>query len=104
VPQMAQAVYGAGAISRATRGAYLPFNSHCYFGAVRLHLDTAGADVPIVGRQPPPVRRFVAAIHPEAFLFEPFLRRPHIKRKRGQLLLKFFRPVIWICCHLRPIA
>src|ERR1700730_10237621 len=98
---MEPAVYGASAISSAVRGAYLPFNSYCYFGAVRLHLNTAVAYVPIVGRQPPPGRRFVAAIYPETFFFEFFLRRPHIRRKRGQLLLKFFRPIIQVCCHLR---
>lgn len=31
---------------------------------------------------------------PEAFFFETFLRPPHVSRKRRQLRLKFFRPVI----------
>jgi len=63
---------GVSATLSAMRGAYLPFDSHNYFGAVRLHLNTAVAHVPIGGRQPRPGRRFVAAVYPETFFFERF--------------------------------
>jgi hypothetical protein len=53
-----------------------PFNSYDYFGAIRLHLNIAGVHVAIVGRQPPPIGHFVAAIHPKTFFFETFLRPP----------------------------
>ena len=78
----------------------LPFNCYCYFGAVRLHPDIAVRYVTIDGSQPPATRRLVPTINPKTFLFEPFLRRPHIRRQRTQLRLEFFHPIIGICRHL----
>jgi len=78
----------------------LLFDRYNNFGAIRLHPDTAGAYASVVGRQPPPGRRFVAAIHSIALLLEPPLRTPHIGGKRSQFRLELLRPfvrIIWHC-------